>query len=151
MAVTGVDHTSFTVSDLDRAVDWFSTLLDSPPEVRGRSSDAYMRELVGYPDCDLEYAYFQLPGGTKLELIQYHAPSGRTLDLETSNVGVAHICLVVDDIHAEFGRLSGVASVRSERPVEKTNGPNRGGFGVYLRGPDGITVELLSPPAASSL
>jgi catechol 2,3-dioxygenase-like lactoylglutathione lyase family enzyme len=145
MAITGVDHTSFTVSDLEGAVEWFTTLLGVEPLVRGRSSDPYMKELVGYPDCDLEYAYFPLPGGSKLELIQYHAPRGKALELETNNVGVAHICLVVDDVEAEAERLSEIATFRSA-PVEKPTGPNRGGLGLYMRGPDGITVELLSRP-----
>jgi hypothetical protein len=31
-------------------------------------------------------------------------------------------------------------------PVEVDTGINRGGFGLYLKDPDGITVELFQPP-----
>ena len=34
-------------------------------------------------------------------------------------------------------------------PVEVDTGINRGGLALYLRDPDGITVELFQPPAAS--
>jgi lactoylglutathione lyase len=151
MALTGVHHTSFTVSNLERSIEWFSTLLGAAPLVRKRSTEAYMGEMIGYPDCDIEWAYFPLPGGARLELIEYIEPKPARVDLETSNVGVAHLCLLVDDIQAEFERLSGIADFRSTAPVQKTAGPSRGGWGLYLRDPDGITIELMQPPPAGEV
>jgi len=146
MTIVGVDHTSFTVSDLDTAVEWFTTLLGDGPIVRKRSTDAYMSALVGYPDTELEYAYFALPGGTMLELVEYTNPQSGRVELEPRNVGVAHICLTVDDIHAQVERLAPISQLRAPQPVGKTAGINRGGWGIYLQGPDGITIELTQPP-----
>jgi hypothetical protein len=101
---------------------------------------------VGYDGLDLEAAFWHLPDGLVLELIEYRSPSGQRVDMETYNVGNAHLCLTTDDIHADVDRLRGVALLRSERAVEITWGPYRGGHAVYLRDPDGISIELLQMP-----
>jgi catechol 2,3-dioxygenase-like lactoylglutathione lyase family enzyme len=146
MSVVGVDHTGFTVADLDRSIDWYRQLLGAEPLVRKRSSDGYMGAMIGYADCEIEYAYFPLPGGGKLELIEYVEPQSERVDTETKNLGNGHLCLLVDDIHGEFERLSEIASFRSAAPVAITAGPNQGGWGAYLRDPDGITIQLMQLP-----
>jgi catechol 2,3-dioxygenase-like lactoylglutathione lyase family enzyme len=145
VSLVGSHHVGFTVSDLDRSIDWYSTLLAAEPLVRETATARYMGEMLGYPDCQLEYAYFALPGEAKLELLQYLEPPPDTVSLETYNVGNGHLCLIVDDIHAEFDRLRTIATFRSSAPVEIDAGPNRGGWSVYLRDPDGITIQLFQP------
>jgi catechol 2,3-dioxygenase-like lactoylglutathione lyase family enzyme len=147
MTITSLDHGGFTVADLDRSVQWYTELLGSGPVVRRRTDDDYIGELVGYPGCEMDYAYFQVPGGeSKIELIQYLSPESATVDVETTNIGSGHVCLVVDDLHGEFERLREVAVFRSAAPVAITAGPNEGGWVAYLRDPDGITIELLQRP-----
>jgi catechol 2,3-dioxygenase-like lactoylglutathione lyase family enzyme len=148
MAFVGVDHTGFTVSDLDRSIEWYSAFLQAEPLVRKHSADEYMGRMIGYPGCEMEYAYFPLPGGDRLELIEYRSPPSERLDPETTNLGNGHLCLLVDDLAAEFERLRSIAEFRSPSPVEITAGPNRGGWGAYLRDPDEITVQLLQPAAS---
>jgi catechol 2,3-dioxygenase-like lactoylglutathione lyase family enzyme len=105
-----------------------------------------MGELVGYPGCKMECAFFPLPGGGVLELVRYISPSPATVDMETFNTGNGHLCLLTDDIHSEFDRLSPMASFRSPAPIEIPWGPYSGGWVCYLRDPDGITVQLMQHP-----
>lgn len=149
MTLVTLHHAGFTVADLDRSIGFYTQLLGAEPTVRRRSSDAYMGAMVGCPGCDVEYAYFPLPGSdATLELIQYFEPASARVDQETSVLGNGHICLLVEDIHAEFARIAQLAEFRSPAPVEITHGPNRGGWGAYLRDPDDITIQLLQRPAA---
>jgi len=137
------DHVGFTVSDMSRSVEWYEHLLRHAPLVRSRWDKPYLGTMVGYSGCDIEFAHFPLPGGGELELIQYIEPAPGKIDSETYNVGNGHLCLLVDDVHEEFERLHGRAAFRSSEPVAIPFGQNAGGFGLYLRDPDGITIELI--------
>ena len=61
-------------------------------------------------------------------------------------MGASHLCFVVDDLAEVYAGLRerGVESFVSP-PVEVDTGVNRGGAALYLRDPDGITVELFQP------
>lgn len=51
-------------------------------------------------------------------------------------------------LEREFDRLSHAGGAfRSDRPVDIPIGPYRGGRSAYLRDPDGISIQLLQPPA----
>jgi lactoylglutathione lyase len=52
------------------------------------------------------------------------------------------VCLVVEDIHAIAARLESAGVDFYSPPVLVDTGANAGGWGVYVRDPDGITVEL---------
>lgn len=146
LAFRSLDHIGFTVSSLDRAVEFYSLLLGEPPTLRQRFDVPYVGEVIGYQGVAIEAAFWNLPGGRVLELIEYLVPAGQRVDMETYNVGNAHLCLTTDDIHGDAERLRGVALLRSEQAVEIPWGPFRGGFALYLRDPDGITIELLQHP-----
>lgn len=83
-----------------------------------------------------------------MELIQYFSPTGSDFNagMRTSDIGSAHLCFHVRDL-PELHRRWAAASVRFvSDPVQLTTGPNTGGFVVYLRDPDGYTIELLQRP-----
>jgi catechol 2,3-dioxygenase-like lactoylglutathione lyase family enzyme len=140
-------HVGFTVSDLDRSISWYSTLLQAEPSAVQKGWDAdYSADMIGYAGSSIDWAYFPLPGAGSLELVQYTRPEPRLVDMETYCVGNGHLCLVVDDLHAEYQRLQGLADFRTPAPVQIPVGPNAGGWGVYLRDLDGITIQLLQSP-----
>jgi catechol 2,3-dioxygenase-like lactoylglutathione lyase family enzyme len=143
MSFVGVDHVGFTVSDLDRSIAFYELLLERPPVARKRWDVPYIGRIAGYPGLKLEAAFFELPGGLTLELIEYEHPVPGRVDMETYNAGNAHLSLVSDDLHADFERLRDVARFRSPDPVTVEWGPHRGALAARLRDPDGITVELI--------
>jgi catechol 2,3-dioxygenase-like lactoylglutathione lyase family enzyme len=151
--ICGTWHFSFTVSNLERSVAWYTQVLGLE-YLRGQEqANAYTRSLVGFPDAHLKVAQLCIPGTGvarsqhHLELVEYVAPPGRTLDLATNNTGVAHLAFQVDDIHAEFERMRahGVR-FKSDAPNAIVEGVNKGGYSIYLLDPDGITLELVQPP-----
>lgn len=146
MRYSRLDHVGFSVANIERSVEWYTFLLQEAPVLRGVWDVEYVSRVVGYPGLVLDAALWNLPGGTVLELLEYKRPSPGRVDMETYNVGNAHLCLVVDDLAAEFERLQGRAEFRNPEPVEIPWGHFAGGRSCYLRDPDGISVELLQYP-----
>ena len=105
------------------------------------------------PARTLKVAQLRVPGQTvpisrhHIELVEYVSPRGEDIPLDTNRTGVGHWAFIVDDIQAEFNRLSalGVKFIAAQ-PVAIEQGVNKGGFAVYFSDPDGITLELLQPP-----
>ena len=146
MHYAALDHVGFAVSDLDRSVEWYSFFLADAPILRKTWDVEYVGRIVGYPGVKMEGAFWRLPGGTVLELLEYHHPKPGRVDMETYNAGNAHLCLVVDYLAADFERLRGRAEFRDPEPVEIPWGPYQGGKACYLRDPDGISIELMQYP-----
>jgi catechol 2,3-dioxygenase-like lactoylglutathione lyase family enzyme len=148
MAVNGLHHTCYTVSDLDRSLAFYRDQLGCELLAEQEKQGGYLAAIVGYPDAHVRMAHLRVPGsGHVIELFEYLAPQGRRADVEPRNVGASHLCFLVDDLPALYERLRqrGVSSFVSP-PVEVDTGVNRGGWALYLTDPDGITVELFQPP-----
>jgi catechol 2,3-dioxygenase-like lactoylglutathione lyase family enzyme len=145
-----IHHTGYTVSDLDSSVAFYRDLIGMEVIAQQEKRGGYLAEIVGYPDAHVRMAHMRVPGsGHVLELFEYLAPEGIRPDrIEPRDVGTAHLCFVVDDLPGVHRRLldAGVETFVSP-PVKVDTGINTGGFGVYLRDPDGILVEIFQPPA----
>jgi catechol 2,3-dioxygenase-like lactoylglutathione lyase family enzyme len=125
--MNGVDHIGLTVSRLEQSIPFYRLLLGREPVFEQVVSDPHVAEIVGYEAIELGIALFEIPGSsTILELLEYRAPAGTRFDMETSNPGNVHVCLIVEDLDAEFARLSaaGVA-FRSAGPVYAPRGLGR--------------------------
>lgn len=145
--VTGVNHVGFTVSDLERSVAFYTDVLECEVVMRQEKRGGYLAAIVGYPEADVKMAHLRLPGSQhRLELFEYRSPRSSPSRLEPRNVGNAHVCFVVPDLHKLYERLLAHGVDTFSPPVEIDTGANQGGVSLYLRDPDGITVEVFQPP-----
>jgi catechol 2,3-dioxygenase-like lactoylglutathione lyase family enzyme len=141
-----LDHVGFSVANLDRSVEWYTFLFEEPPMFRKLYEVEYLSRVLGYPGAVVDAAVWQLPGEARFELLEYKHPASERVDMETYNVGNGHLCLIVDDLAAEYERLRGRAEFRDPEPVEIPWGHFAGGKSCYLRDPDGISIELVQYP-----
>ena len=147
--ISGINHVGFTVTDLDRSLKFYTEVLECTVAFQQEKKGGYLGAIVGYPDADVRMAQVQPPGNTpRIELFEYRAPKTASRDLEPRNVGNAHICFVVDDLHKMYERLVEHNVITFSEPIEIDTGVNAGGFGLYERDPDGITIELFQPPTS---
>ncbi|MQA24472.1 MAG: hypothetical protein GEU94_03165 [Micromonosporaceae bacterium] len=145
--VQGIHHTGLTVSDLDRSVSFYRDLLGCAEVMRQEKKGGYLTAIVGYPDAHVRMAHLRAPtGGHIIELFQYLAPPQLSAELEPRRLGNAHLCFLVDDLDAVHTRLVQAHVDLFSPPVEVDTGANAGGKALYLRDPDGITLELFQPP-----
>ena len=150
--IKGFHHTSFTVSDADAAERFFVDLFGMQRVGGGIYDFDYIRKTVAYPDAVLKIAVLAFTSDTArrdlLELIEYRVPRADPVDTATCRPGAAHLCFVVDDIHAEYDRLRSKGVAFKSAPNEVTAGMNRGARSVYFNGPDNIALELFQPREA---
>ncbi len=147
--ITGPRHAGITVSDLDRSLEFYCSLLGLELLWRRLYEEPEITRIVGVPEASgLEIAMLRVPGGeVDVELIEYHgceSPSGRS---PPSHHGTGHFCVFVTGIEALYEELlaRGV-SFRSDGPVEMGAGPNAGGKSLYALDPDGYIFEFHQRP-----
>jgi catechol 2,3-dioxygenase-like lactoylglutathione lyase family enzyme len=147
----GINHAGITVADLDRSLAFYRDLLGLEVQAVFDRTGEDISRILGYPDAYLRIAMLHIPGGSvRLELLQYVRPSGAPQVHETYTPGVGHVCFTVDDVQGWYERLNAAGvECRSDGPVEIVRGPHRGVFAMYLRDPDGYTVELFQPAPSS--
>jgi len=144
--ILSTNHTSFTVSSLDRSIGFFRDVLGFTLLHRGPRDPGFSERVVGVPGAKLEIAFLQAPGH-RIELIQYLAPAGRKrLESRPCDTGFAHVAFDVDDIDAVLAAAAKHDVKPLGAPQMLDAGPNKGGKVAYTRDPDGITVEFIQPP-----
>src|SRR6266849_3974557 len=77
MQITGIDHTSYTVSSLERSLEFYVGLLGFEVLWQREITNQYFRDIVAMPDCVVKAAHLRIPGSIqKLELFEYMTPLG---------------------------------------------------------------------------
>jgi catechol 2,3-dioxygenase-like lactoylglutathione lyase family enzyme len=145
--IVGAHHTSFTVADIDASIAFFRNRLGLALVGRRDIADEYFGRIVGLPGCRVRAALFRIPGSNHhVELFQYLAPAGTAVRSRPCDPGSSHLALLTDDLPALYARLRGEGVEFMGEPVRIDAGPNAGGYGVYLRDPNGVLIELFQPP-----
>jgi catechol 2,3-dioxygenase-like lactoylglutathione lyase family enzyme len=141
--VVSTNHTSFTVSDLDRALALFRDGLGFEVTSKAPRDPALVSRIVGVPGAEVMIAYVRGPGHS-LELIEYKAPADRgAVRPRPCDTGFAHIAFNVTDVDASLAAVKPYGVEPIAPPVAIDQGPNKGKRVVYTRDPDGITIEFI--------
>jgi catechol 2,3-dioxygenase-like lactoylglutathione lyase family enzyme len=143
VTISGLNHTSFTVSSLERSIAFYRDVLGLELEATWERNAPWIAEMTGLAGARLRLAALRVPQTEHvLELIEYERPRGEHVRRATNDVGCAHLGLVVDDIDAEYERLRAAGVEFLSAPVTVTEPPGVGARAVYFRDPDGIPLEL---------
>ena len=155
LPVTRVETVGFTVSDMPRALDFYTRVLPfsivSDVEVSGRAYEL----LSGVFGARARVVRLRL-GDEHIELTDYYAPRGRPfpLDMKPNDAAFQHIAIIVRDMDKAYARL------REHRVEHASSGPQRlpdwnpnaGGIkAFYFRDPDRHFLEILAFPAGKGL
>jgi len=148
--VISVDAVAMTVSDMDRSVDFYSSVLSfektSDVEVAGSEYE----QLEGVFGARIRMVRMRL-GDETLELAEYLTPKGRPIpvDSRSNDRWFQHIAIIVSDMDRVYQWL------RKNKVTFASTGPQRlpdwnknaGGIeAFYFKDPDGHTLEVLHFP-----
>lgn len=149
--VASVDSIGITVNDLDRAVDFYTSVLGFDRVTESEVAGENYERLYGVFGLRLRTATLRL-GDERIELMEFLAPRGRPIPADsTSNDGwFQHVAIIVSDMDAAYRRLREhhVQHASSGPQLLPQWNPNAGGIeAFYFRDPDGNHLEVLHFPA----
>lgn len=146
-----VESVAITVSDMDRALPFYTTVLPfvvvSDVEVAGED---YAR-LFGVFGMRARIVRLRL-GQEHIELVDFLAPEGRPIpvDSRSNDQWFQHVAIIVSDMDAAYAHLRrhGVPHASTGPQVLPDWNPQAGGIAAfYFRDPDGNHLEILEFPS----
>jgi catechol 2,3-dioxygenase-like lactoylglutathione lyase family enzyme len=144
------DHTGFTVSNLERSLAFWHDVLGFELSHRAHHTGDLASEVTGVPGAEISLAVLKGPGH-RIELLEYHAPPDRKrVNLRSCDVGSVHVALMVDNLDIVLNTIVAAGWRAAGKPQTLKTGPNAGRRVVYVRDPDGVTIEFMQPPSQSS-
>ena len=145
--VTGTNHTSFTVDDLERAIALFRDGLGFELVSKAPRDPKAIAAITGVADGDVTIAFLQGPSH-RVELIEYHAPADRgTSTPRPCDAGFAHLALDVADMDAALAVAAEHRLGLLGQVYVIDQGPNAGRRVAYFRDDNGLTLEFLEAKA----
>jgi glyoxylase I family protein len=147
--ITGVHHLSFSVTNLEGTVEFYTKILGVKLQSRGPNRyDTLGTALFGTKwginqrHADIELAVMNV-GDTRVEFIQYKDPKAQPYHKNPSIAGSAHLAFKVDNIEEMRKKLE-EAGVEFHSPINSfMEGGKVEWKWCYFRDPDGIVLELV--------
>ena len=145
--IIAADHTGITVSDLDRSLAFWRDVLGFELSHRAHQKGELAEQITGVRGAEILIAVVKAPGH-KIELLEYRAPAGRKREnaLRPCDVGAVHLALTVDNLDEILDRISASGWKVAGKPQTLTGGPNAGKRVIYVRDPEGTTIEFMQLP-----
>jgi glyoxylase I family protein len=151
--IIAADHTGITVSNLEHSLDFWQNVLGFEFSHRAHQTGRMAEEITGVKGAELKLAVVKAPGGHKIELLEYLAPGDRKKDVDPAtslrtslrpcDVGHVHVALTVENLDAILEKIAAAGWKAAGKPQILSVGPNAGKRVVYVRDPDGTTIEFM--------
>jgi catechol 2,3-dioxygenase-like lactoylglutathione lyase family enzyme len=147
---SAVDFVDMTVSDMDRAVDFYSRVLSFQKLFDTEEAGETYENLEGVFGVRMRVVRMQL-GDEFIELTEYLTPKGRSIkvDSRSNDRSFQHIAIIVSDMDRAYAWL------RQNNVEHASTGPqrlpdwNKNAAGIkafYFKDPDGHPLEVLQFP-----
>ena len=149
-AAQSVAMVGLTVSDMQRSVDFYTSVLDFTKETDDELAGEALEELHGVFGARIRVVRLRL-GEERLQLTQYLAPRGRPApaDARSNDRWFQHVAIIVSDMDRAYARLRqfGVQHASTGPQTLPKTIPGAAGIrAFYFRDPDGHPLEILQFP-----
>jgi catechol 2,3-dioxygenase-like lactoylglutathione lyase family enzyme len=140
--ITGFDHTSFTVADMQKSVKFWTEQLGFEAASVSPRQGKWQEEVTGIAGASLMVAHLY-GHGHHIEFIQYLGGAVAGAAPTPALVGAAHVALETDDIEATWDALIRAGATPQGKIALVTTGAVAGVKAGYIRDPNGILIELV--------
>lgn len=150
LRVTAVNHTGITVANLERSLAFWQDVLGFELSHRAHHRGDLASEVTGVAGAEICIAVLKAPGH-RIELLEYRAPPDRKrAEARPCDLGSVHIAFTVEDLDVALSAMAAAGSRAAGKPQTLESGPNAGMRVIYVRDPDGTTIELMQPPSGKA-
>lgn len=149
-AATAVVSIAITVNDLDRALEFYTRVLDFRAGPEHELFGERYERLYGLFGARVRIAHLTL-GEESLELMEFVSPRGRPIpsDLRSNDRAFQHVAIVVSDMPAAYERVRSFHVQQASSAPQRLPDWNKAAGGIeafYFRDPDGHFLELIAFP-----
>jgi catechol 2,3-dioxygenase-like lactoylglutathione lyase family enzyme len=132
-------HVGLTVKDLRRSLAFYRDVagMEAGEIIDGQSPE--FDTLTNNPGARLRAVHLKADS-FMLQLLEYQAGGGTTLDLHHNNIGSPHFCFYVPDVEAKYAEVQKRGDVKITSQIVPIARDMRS---FYTEDPDGVPVEFL--------
>lgn len=139
--ILGFHHAAISTPDLGRCVQFYKDVVgcEEAWSFAWPAGTPDADRMTGLADSAARAVMLKL-GDSYLEVFEYSSPNPRPLDPDrpVCDHGITHVCLQVQDLHAEYARMKAAGMRFHSEPLTQDSG-----YVIYGRDPDGNVVELI--------
>lgn len=145
-----IDHINIVVQNLEKNVQFYGEVLGFKETMRATLEGEWIQNIVGLKNVHAECVYMQPEDGPRIELLQYVSPDGTVPENNglANTIGLRHIAFRVEDIEAEYKRLTeqGVKFIGPPVDVPLKTVTHVAGRKrlCYFHGPEDVLLEICS-------
>jgi catechol 2,3-dioxygenase-like lactoylglutathione lyase family enzyme len=130
-------HAGITVSNLDRAVAFYTDVFDLEVVAEFSVGGEAFADAVDVAGASASFAHFAA-GGVRVELVEYDPEGERMPARSLARPGATHLGLAVDDVEAFHADLADDVETLSEPRTTES-----GTTILFVRDPEGNLIEVL--------
>lgn len=135
-------HVGLTVSDVEASIAFYCDVVGFELHGRHEIEGEWFDTLTHNRGARIDVAMLRM-GDVVLQLVEYEAAGGDTLELAHHHVGNPHLNIEVDDVEARHEAIT-ASGAHDPTPVVDIMGAGIRSF--YVIDPDGVPVEFLQMP-----
>ncbi|WP_338109404.1 VOC family protein [Pseudomaricurvus alkylphenolicus] len=145
---------SLTVSDIEKAIDFYTSVMGAELEYRMGPFDAaempaeedgrdWSEAHINVSGARLQIAMLKITDNLSMEMIQYENPVGRQQPAENYDVGSRHLCLEVNNLEEVVAYLSRNGCTAMSAPILMQGAPCPDSKSWYVLDPFDNQLELV--------
>jgi catechol 2,3-dioxygenase-like lactoylglutathione lyase family enzyme len=136
-------HVGIVVKDLAKTTDFWINLIGFKLHIDAKEVSPYVDELLGIANPELRTVKLIDENGFIIELLEFaNYPAKDNWEGNLATTGLTHIALTVSDLESLVAKLK---ENDYKFISEIKNSPNGAVKVVFVKGPEGLMLELVEP------
>jgi catechol 2,3-dioxygenase-like lactoylglutathione lyase family enzyme len=136
-------HVGIVVKDIAKTTDFWTNLIGFKLHIDAIEQSPYIDELLGIPNPGLRTVKLFDENGFIIELLEFaNYPAKDNWEGNLATTGLTHIALTVNDLESLTTKLK-EKNYKFISEIKKS--PNGAVKVVFVKGPEGLMLELVEP------